>query len=673
MDMATRNRLARGIGPDGRRLPNIDPMTPQQMEASRRAVADGRLQSVMPRAVADDDVARLLFEKFVVNATPYAKNIDEMREGVGEATLVAPTIRSVDAFRRGDNAQGIRELAPHAITAATLGAGPVVGAAGRQFSRIAPEAFDEVGEVISSMPGVRGVIARQLGGRAPAAAGIIGATEGAKQAVDVGAALASNELPPLPAYTADDPQSVTALQKFLNERGYNAGNVDGQFGGNTSRAVQQYSQDLRKQLELKNSPEALRIARMTAEADAADKLANANKLQQELSGAENERRATILTEAEKRYANRANTLAQQAMQTGQEWVGPAIMGAAAMAGVKGIPNAVRGGVRAKNLDALAAAMGSRPTAAQKQGFLDAYRGTPIKDGLKQAGEMAGVYGALGLEMELAKSYLADARKELAAAQAEFNQLGASGKTPDGGKERAAADRVAKAKATVKKWEDLQGAGLHGMGYYTAGKMASALAKALAPRPSPETAKLAGQFKKELKDARKASTKNQLPSAGTAPKFPPPAGPRSGGQPPSTGPTQPGSPEGSGGAPGGGGKPSNPPNPQPGPKGTGQGTAQGVSPPFKKSSKKRLLDTFIAKDGKLTEKQALKLVPDAPSDKVVQYLDRIKKANKRVKGDKDQLMGLFNDGILVGVGAIGAGAAASQMDEDARKRIMDGLR
>jgi hypothetical protein len=448
------------------------PMTPSQVEASRRAIADARFREGAPVA------ANMAFE---------ATGLPTMARGVANID---------QGIQQGSPLQAVGGAGQVALGALPFGSGRVLGG-------LIPAAESYAARA-ATMPGVSGVLARNV----PGAAGLIGVTEGTKAALSAGTAEAAG-LPPIPA--TDDARE---LQTFLRSQGYDIA-IDGQMGPNTRRALSDYSAKFQAQqaqaaqaaaeaealkrkaaaerAAAENSPEAIEARLQEQRAEAALKAAHAKQLQGQEAG----RRADVLKEAEARYDATPETWGEFATNKAQEWIGPVIMGAAGAAGFGGISKAIGSRRTAGQIDNLAENLAKRKkmTEAEKGAYVKTYDDAGKSTLPQSAAEAAGVYGTLGGEMYLSKMYLDSARKEYDAALSAYEQEAAGGNL-DGGREKELADRVVKAKRDVEKWEGLQGAGLHAMGYYTAGKLGGlALGKA---KPGAEATNLRNQYKEELR-------------------------------------------------------------------------------------------------------------------------------------------------------------------------------
>jgi len=570
---------------------SMDPMTASQIESSRRAVADALFQQQAPA------VAQGAFE---------LTGLPTMARGVSDAD---------QGIRTGNVAQGAAGVGQVALGALPFGSGQVLAKGIPFASRYADKA--------ANMSGLTGLIAQ----RAPVAAGLIGGVEATKALTDAGQAYAADNMQPPPPMGV----GAEAVQQFLKDQGYPI-EVDGAFGGKSRAAYDDYSKRYGAFVEQENSP----LRGQEREAEAALRRANALKIEEELRQsiydrdvAERSRRAGVLESAEGRHDNRAQTMGQKLTGFGQQMVGPAIMGASALLGAKGIAGAPSRNRSVGALNARASKMiGSRAglTDAERKAFVSAYDKTVRGKPLTEAIGTASAYGALGTEMYLAGEYLGEARQEYQAALDAFEK---GQKSSDGGKEKELADRVAKAKAAVDKWEGLQGAGLHGAGYLTAGKFGSKVVGNA--KPSPDALFARNMFKNELKLKGKPNLKTLPTGASGSPGSPGAAKPQ---RPPaqkSTDQTKPSGQEAD--IPKDlKGRPS--PNQEPAQGGRGKGTQ---SPSFSSQSKKSIRDALSKNDGKLTAKQAQELAPNVSAEKVNKYLAEQAKYFAIVGKDKYRLI------------------------------------
>ena len=560
----------------------IDPMTPTQIEASRRMVADRTFQNDV--LTSGPEQPHLPPQP----SYPYpGTELDPIFEADREAGARMVSNATINESDVGSLAQGMAM------------AGPVGGAVSgglRAVGSLAPQ----VTQRIAQMPGVSGMVARQVGGRAPTAAGNVAAVETMKHVGMAGSAVAQDVLPEPPQFNPQDQNSVAELQTFLAQNGMNVGRIDGVFGGGTSAALNAYIGKRNEQLAEQNTPEMRELRNLERRAGALKQLEEVEAARAAREGKERQRRGNVLAEAEKRYANRAQSTGQEVTQFLQDNIGNAIMFGAAALGGRGIAKVPSQRKFAGEVNALATSNAKRRNAlsdAQMRGFNKAYDQAKPKNSLA---EMTGVYGALGAEMYLAEQYLNSARKEYNAAIDAFEKGAKAG----GGKERELADRVAKAKAEVKKWERLQGAGLHGMGYYTAGKMMSGAASAVGARPSAQATQQRETYRQLLKPRQSRSVQSQSGQAQiSGPQNPSGGSPGGTGQGP-TGPTgtRPGQGQGSGSRP-------------------NAGSAGNVS--LRRPLKEKIAEEFRKNGGKLSQKQAEALAPGASGEKVTDFLRKIK--------------------------------------------------
>lgn len=604
----------------------MDPMTADQMEASRRAIADAQFQQQAP------GVASTAFE---------FTGLPTMHRGVADID---------QGIRTGNAMQGLGGLGQVVLGAMPFGSGKLAAGALSALPGAARYA-----EKAGNMTGVSGFAAR----RVPPAVGIVGAVEGTKAAVNAGTANAqtSMEAPP--------PLGIGAkpVQEFLRSKGY-AIEADGVFGTISQSAYADYDNKYKAFVAEQNSP----TRQLEREADARFKMSEAARAQAEIVEqannrllAEKSRRASILTDADQRHADRAQTLGQQITKFGQDNIGNAIMVGSAMLGAKGLIQIPKARSIAGQIDNQAATLTAKKalTDAERKAFVKTYdktvRGRPVLDTLGTAG----AYGGLGAEMYLAGEYLNKARSEYNNALKAFEE---GQNSSDGGKEKELADRVAKAKADVNKWENLQGAGLHGMGYLTAGKMgAAAVGK---PKPGADALNARNRFANEL--ALKGKPNLRIGPVGPNPPPPPPNQP-GGGLAPVPGQGQgPAFPQGGLGrgqnAPGGGPGPGGGPNPNPSPGSNQNNTNRhqgGGKPSIKPSSViDSVRDRFVDNNGKLTSKDWQELAPGITDKKKANMIEKLERQLSKA-GGVDVLRRM--KGELRGVaGAGAAGAAAYQI-------------
>ena len=568
---------------------SMDPMTASQIESSRRAVADALFQQQAPA------VAQGAFE--LTGLPTMARGVSDVDQGI----------------RTGNVAQGAAGVGQVALGALPFGSGQVLAKGIPFASRYADKA--------ANMSGLTGLIAQ----RAPVAAGLIGGVEATKALTDAGQAYAAEQpmQPPPPMALGAE-----AVQQFLIKQGYPI-KPDGAFGTKSIAAYKDYDDRYRQFIANENSP----LRGQEREAEAALKRANALKIEEELRQsiydrdvAERSRRAGVLESAEGRYDNRAQTMGQKLTGFGQQMVGPAIMGASALLGAKGIAAAPGRGRAVGALNTKANKMlGSRAglTDAERKAFVSSYDKTVRGKPLTEAVGTASAYGALGTEMYLAGEYLGEARQEYQAAVDAFEK---GQKSSDGGKEKELADRVAKAKAAVDKWEGLQGAGLHGAGYLTAGKFGSKVVGNA--KPSPDALFARNMFKNELKLKGKPNLKTLPTGASGSHGY---AKPQSSPSQKSTGQTKPSGQEGE--------IPKDPkgrpnPNQESAQGGRGKGTQ---SQPFSSQFKESIRNALSKNDGKLTAKQAQELAPNVSAEKVNKYLAEQEKYFAIVGKDKYRLI------------------------------------
>ena len=568
---------------------SMDPMTASQIESSRRAVADALFQQQAPA------VAQGAFE--LTGLPTMARGVADIDQGI----------------QTGNIAQGAAGVGQLALGALPFGSGQVLAKGIPFASRYAEKA--------ANMTGLTGLIAQ----RAPTAAGLVGGVEVTKALTDSGNAYAAEQRmqPPPPMGLGAE-----AVQKFLIKQNYPI-EADGAFGAKSAAAYEDYARRYKQFVANENSP----VRGQEREAEAALKRANALKIEEELRQsiydrdvAERSRRAGVLESAEGRHDNRAQTMGQKLTGFGQQMVGPAIMGASALLGAKGIAGAPSRNRSVGALNARASKMiGSRAglTDAERKAFVSAYDKTVRGKPLTEAIGTASAYGALGTEMYLAGEYLGEARQEYQAALDAFEK---SQKSSDGGKEKELADRVAKAKAAVDKWEGLQGAGLHGAGYLTAGKFGSKVVGNV--KPSPDALFARNMFKNELKLKGKPNLKTLPTGASGSHGY---AKPQSSPSQKSTDQTKPSGQEAE--------IPKDPkgrpnPNQETSQGGRGKGTQ---SQPFSSQSKKSIRDALSENDGKLTAKQAQELAPNVSAEKVNKYLAEQEKYFAIVGKDKYRLI------------------------------------
>lgn len=601
----------------------LDPMTPTQMEASRRMVADRTFQN---------DVLTAPLEQPEMPPQPTypfpGTELDPISEVDRETGARMVSNAAINQSPTGSVAQGMAM------------AGPVGGAVSGGL-RAAGAMVPRLTERVAQMPGVSGMLARQVGGRVPTAGGNIAAVETMKHVGMPGRAMAQDTLPPPPQFNPGDQDSVAQLQTFLAQQGENVGKIDGVFGGGTNAALSSYLQRRNQQIEAQNTPEMRELRNLERRAGASKQLEEVEAARAAREGKERQRRGNVLAEAEKRYANRAQSTGQEVTQFLQDNIGNAIMLGAAALGGRGIAKIPSQRKFAGEVNALATRNANRRNAlsnAQMRGFNKAYDQAKPKNSLA---EMTGVYGALGAEMYLAEQYLDSARKEYNAAIDAFEKGAKAG----GGKERELADRVAKAKAEVKKWERLQGAGLHGMGYYTAGKMMSGAASAAGARPSAQATQQRETYRQLLKPRRSRSAQSQSGQAQIlVPQTP------------------------SGGPPGGSGQgPSNP---------LGTRSAQGQdsstrpraglagSGSFRKTSKESIAVEFAKNGGKLSQKQAEALAPGVSPEKVKDFLRKIRQFARDGMAPNRIVAAVKRGDIRsLAVGTVGGAAAYNMLGED----------
>ena len=604
----------------------LDPMTPTQMEASRRMVADRT------------------FQNDVLTASP------EQPEMPPQPTYPFPGTE-LDPISEADRETGARMVSNAAINQSPTGsvaqgmamAGPVGGAVSGGL-RAAGAMVPRLTERVAQMPGVSGMLARQVGGRVPTAGGNIAAVETMKHVGMPERAMAQDTLPPPPPFDPSKPETVEQLQIFLARHGFNPGPTDGAIGGaksRTNRALSAFIAKRNQQIEAQNTPEMRELRNLERRAGASKQLEEVEAARAAREGKERQRRGNVLAEAEKRYANRAQSTGQEVTQFLQDNIGNAIMFGAAALGGRGIAKVPSQRKYANEVNALATKFGNRKnvlTPAEMKGFNSAYDQAKPKNSLA---EMTGVYGALGTEMYLAEQYLDSARKEYNAAIDAFEKGAKAG----GGKERELADRVAKAKAEVKKWERLQGAGLHGMGYYTAGKMMSGAASAAGARPSAQATQLRGTYRQALKQPRSRSVQSQS------------------GQAQISGPQTP-----SGGSPGGSGQGQS--NPQGTRSAQGQGSGSrpragsAGSGSFRKTSKESIAVEFAKNGGKLSQKQAEALAPGASPEKVKDFLRKIRQFARDGMAPNRIVAAVKRGDIRsLAVGTVGGAAAYNMLGDD----------
>ncbi len=619
----------------------LDPMTPTQLEASRRSLADMTFQNDVLTGRADQAAPQGPPQM----AYPFpGTELDPISETDREAGARAVANARINDSEVGRFAQGMAIAGP--VGGAVSGG---MRAAGGLATRVAPEAVNAATQYVARMPGISGMLARQVGGRAPQAAGNVATIEAMKRIGTSGPAVAQEDvLPPLPAFSANNKESVEALQTHLAQHGFNPGAIDGALGGarsNTNSARNAYLAKRAEQMAAQNTPEMRQLKNLEREANARKTLEGVRAAEAARKGVERVRRAKVLEDADDRYANRAQSLGQQVTQAAQDWVGPAIMYGAAALGSRGIAKVPGNRRFANEVNTLAQSNARRrtpPSREEMQGFNKAYDTAKPKNSLA---EMTGVYGALGVEMFLAGKYLESARNEYTAAVAAFE----AGAKAGGGKERELADRVAKAKAEVQKWERLQGAGLHGMGYYTAGKAFSGAANAVGGRPSALATQQREQYKRLLKN-RNASRPQPglLESPQTGGGSRPPQSPQS---PPKAQGTNPAGQAGAGSP--------NPANP------TGASTAQGQGSSSRprggvagkalgKPIKVQLAEQFQQNGGKLSQKQAEGIASGVSPEKVKEFLSKLRDFRKYGM-TPDAILKAVKDGRIASLAA-GAGAA-----------------
>ena len=414
--------------------------------------------------------------------------LEGLTTGAAEFTGVPSMVRGggnvMEGLEAGNMPQAARGAGEAILGALPLGSGMAMRGAGRLAGQIPGVA--KYAPWAEQAPGVVGAVART----APPTAGVVGAVEVAKGLMNVPDAIAAEApKPPVGASAIDK-------QQWLLANGYDVGDkgADGKWGPSSKKAWSKATK-ARDQWEIsQNTPEMRALANRERGAAAARAEAEAGLLAEQTATAAQKRKAaeagrvgSVLTDAEKRRQEAPRSFGRQVTEAMQDFVGPALQTGAAVLGARGLmPKRVGSGSIDKRAQSLMK-KGDDITDAERGAFVKTYDQAVKKAPIVDKTDVA-TYGVLGGEMALASGYMEEARAEQAAALEAF-QAGVGGP-----KESELADRVAKANANVEKWEKLQGAGLHGMGYYTAGRLASkAIPKA---QPGPDAA-----FARNLMDQR----------------------------------------------------------------------------------------------------------------------------------------------------------------------------